>query len=245
MLPTDHQKSGLGLLKSLAQAIFPTLSDAYIHVTYHGIGPSSSKIKVQYNPEELTLSQSAVVDGTGNKVFFHRTEPDNLVVSLVFDTYEARTDVRAKTDQILALTQPQDSHSGGKVPPTVQFIWDDRLFTGAVVKVDQKFTMFLPSGIPVRADLTVTFKEVLTDKEELDALGLEHCRRLLEVSQGDTLGLTAYKALGDRKQWRLIADANGIYDPISFPQDAWIGRTIAIPDTHDETFEPSRASDYV
>lgn len=244
MLPADHQKPGL--LKLLKQAIWSTPKDAHLCVMGSGIGPAYRVIKVQYNPDELTLSQSAVVDGVGNNVFFHRTEPDNLVVSLVFDTYEARTDVRVKTDPILALTQPtHDSKSGGKVPPTVRFVWADRLFTGVVVKVDQKFTMFLRTGVPVRADLTVTFKEVLTDKEEIEALGLEHCRRLVQVSESDRLGLTAYRALGDRKQWRLIAAANGIYDPISFPQQAWIGRTIAIPDTHDETFEPPGALDYV
>lgn len=245
MLPSNHKTSGLGLLKLLKEAIFPTTAVAHLHVMHHGIGPSPRPIKVQYNPEELSLGQGAMVDGVGNKVFFHRTEPDNLVVSLVFDTYEARTDVRAQTDQILALTEPTESHSGAKVPPTVQFVWADGLFTGAVVKVDQKFTMFLRTGIPVRADLTVTFKEVLTDKQELDALGLEHCRRLFEISDNERLGLTAYKALGDRRQWRLIADANGIYDPISFPQQGWIGRMIAIPDTHDETFEPAGAADYV
>jgi nucleoid-associated protein YgaU len=55
----------------------------------------------------------------------------------------------------------------------------------------------------------------------------------------------AFATLGDRTQWRMIADANGIYNPISFPDGQWVGRTIAIPDTHGESYDPGEASDYV
>lgn len=246
MLPLKDTGAGIKWLSSAADG---ALGKAEIWLQT-GDDPAellfpTKKITVQYNPETLSLGQAAVVDGNGNKVLFRRTEPDNLVVSLVFDTYEKRTDVRAKTDEILKLTQPQKADKGGKVPPTVRFMWADRLFTGIVVHVAQNFTMFLSSGIPVRADVTVTIKEVLTDNEELDALGLRGCRKLLQVSAGDHLSSIAYKVLGDRTQWRLIADANGIYDPIGFARLGWIGQTIAIPDTHNETFEPVGASDYV
>ncbi|WP_242538552.1 CIS tube protein [Trinickia acidisoli] len=230
-------------------AILPSgLQHAYIHVensNWAAMGLSGKSIDVMYNPAELSLNQRAVVQGEGNNVWFSRTEPDDLVVTLLFDTYEKRTDVRKKTNEILALTEPWPAKAGAKVPPTVRFLWADRLFTGIVTHVAQKFTMFLPSGVPVRADLTVTLKEVLTDAEEIKAQGLDNCRRLWTVSASDRLDLIAYDVLGDRSQWRLIADANGIYDPIGFPGRRWTGVTIAIPDTRNETFEPLGASDYV
>jgi hypothetical protein len=206
---------------------------------------SGKSIEVMYNPEELSLDQAAMVDGQGNRVWYSRTQPSDLTVTLFFDTYEKGTDVRKQTNDILALTEPWPAKKGAKVPPTVRFLWADHLFTGIVTHVAQKFTMFLPSGVPVRADLTVTFKEVLTDAQEIKAQGLDNCRHLWTISAGDRLGAIAYQALGDWNQWRLIATANGIYDPIAFPGPAWIGKTIAIPDTHNETFEPPGATDYV
>lgn len=205
-----------------------------------------SRIEVMYNPEDLLLSQRAVVQGEGSNVWFSRTEPVDLEVKLFFDTYETLIDVRVITDKILSLTEPWPAKVGAKVPPTVNFMWGEGgdIFTGIVINVAQKFTMFLPSGVPVRAELTVTFKEVLLDIEDERAQGLDNCRQLWTVKGSDRLDSVAYSALGDRSQWRLIADANGIYDPIGFPGSRWTGATIAIPDTHNETFEPPGASDY-
>lgn len=238
-----HSKSSL-LLKILPSS----LQKAYIHVEnshWSDMGLSSKSIDVMYNPEELSLSQHTRVEGEGNKVWFSRTQPDDLTVTLFFDTYEKRSDVRKSTNEILALTEPWPAKKGAKVPPTVRFLWADRLFTGIVTQVSQRFTMFLPSGVPVRAELTVSIKEVLTDTEEIKAQGLDNCRAMVTVSAGDRLDSIAYNVLGDSMQWRLIADANGIYDPIGFPARTWVGQTIAIPDTHNETFEPQGAADYV
>ncbi|GLU34887.1 peptidoglycan-binding protein LysM [Trinickia caryophylli] len=221
---------------------------ARAHIVVEGTGGELGKqrINVMYNPTDLSLGQRAVVDGWGKNVMFHRTEPEDLVVSLFFDTFEDKTDVRVWTNKILALTEPRpSSRKGPKVPPTVRFAWADNLFTGIVIHVAQKFTMFLATGMPVRAELTVTFKEVLTDAQELAARGLDNCRKLWTVAATDRLDSIAYAALGDAAQWRLIADANGIYDPAGFPGPQWTGAIIAIPDTHGETFEPPGASDYV
>ncbi|CAB3701630.1 CIS tube protein [Trinickia soli] len=229
--------------------LFPAaLQRATIHIENSNTSTMKVKhkhIEVMYNPEELSLSQRASVDGEGNNVWFSRTQPEDLVVTLFFDTYEKGSDVRKKTNDILALTEPWPAKKGAKVPPTVRFMWADHLFTGIVTHVAQRFTMFLPTGAPVRAELTVTFKEVLNDKQEIAAKGLDNCRALYTVIGSDRLGSIAYNTVGDLSQWRLIAEANGIYDPIGFPGHAWTGRTIAIPDTDNVTFEPKGASDYV
>lgn len=229
--------------------LFPaTLQRATIHIENSNLSRMKVKhkhIEVMYNPEELSLSQHAAVEGEGNNVWFSRTQPEDLVVTLFFDTYEKGSDVRKKTNDILALTEPWPAKSGAKVPPTVRFMWADHLFTGVVTHVGQRFTMFLPTGEPVRAELTVTIKEVLTDAEEIKAKGLDNCRALHTVIGTDRLSSVAYNALGDSTEWRLIAEANGIYDPIGFPGHEWTGRTIAIPDTDNVTFEPRSTSDYV
>lgn len=195
------------------------------------------EIPVMYNPTELSLNKTVLVQGEGSNIQFQRVSDDDLTVSLFFDSYEQRTDIRRITNRIAALTEPTVGTNARKEPPVVVFTWAGALFTGIVVKLEQKFTMFLSSGIPVRAELAVTFKSVLTQTEDLASRGYFNCRRLWTVQENDRLYLIAAKALGDSHQWRLIADNNGIHDPLNFPTPTDIGRTLVIIDTHDDSFD--------
>lgn len=190
------------------------------------------EIPVMYNPTELSLNRSVLVQGEGANIQFQRVSNDDLVVSLFFDTYEQQVDVRSKTGRIVALTVPSTGAGVRKEPPVVVFTWAGPLFTGIIVKLDQKFTMFLSSGIPVRAELSVTFKAVLTEQEDLQARGYFNCRQLWQVKQGDRLYLIAQATLGDPGKWRLIAAMNSVGDPLNFPQVQDIGRSLIIPDVH-------------
>jgi len=196
---------------------------------------TGEEIPVMYNPTELSLNKTVVLQGQGSNVQFQRVEDDDLTVSLFFDTYEQRTDVRAKTGKIAALTQPTIGTAERREPPVVVFTWAGPLFVGIVSKLDQKFTMFLETGVPVRAELTVTFKSILTPEEDQHAQGKFNCRQLWQVRENDRLYLIAQTALGRADQWRLIAEANNIYDPLNFPTREDVGRMLVIVDTHGET----------
>jgi len=195
------------------------------------------EIPVMYNPTELSLNKTVVLQGQGSNIQFQRVEDDDLTVSLFFDTYEQQADVRTKTNRIVALTQPTVGNADRREPPVLVFTWAGPLFVGMISKLDQKFTMFLSSGVPVRAELSVTFKSVLTPQEDQHAQGKFNCRQLWQVRENDRLYLIAQRALGDPEQWRLIAAANGIDDPLNFPTRADIGRMLVIVDTHGESFE--------
>ncbi|TCW75966.1 peptidoglycan-binding protein LysM [Burkholderia sp. SRS-46] len=197
---------------------------------------TGEQIPVMYNPTELSLNKTVVLQGQGSNIQFQRVEDDDFTVSLFFDSYEQQVDVRTKTDKIAALTQPTVGTGDRREPPVVTFTWAGPLFTGIISKLEQKFTMFLSSGIPVRAELSVTFKRVLTPEEDQHAQGKFNCRQLWQVRENDRLYLIAQQTLGDPDQWRLIAQTNGIYDPLNFPTREDVGRTLVIIDTHGETF---------
>jgi len=199
---------------------------------------TSETIPVMYNPTELSLNKSVVVQGEGSNIQFQRVNDDDLVVNLFFDTYDDRSDVRRYTDKIAALTKPTVGTGMRKEPPTVVFSWAGALFTGLIVRLEQKFTLFLESGVPVRAELGVTFKSVLTPQQDLAARGYFNCRQFWTVAENDRLYLIAQQALGDASLWRLIADANDIYDPLNFPLPTDIGKTLVIVDLHDGTYSP-------
>lgn len=194
---------------------------------------SGQQIPVMYNPTELSLAKSVQTSGEGANIQFKRVVDDDFTVSLFFDSFDKKTDVRTETNRILDLTRPTVDKGTRKWPPEVAFTWGGTLFKGLITRVDQKFTMFLPTGIPVRAELTVTFKAVQTDAEHLASEGKPNCRKSWLVCENDRLYLIAGKALGDASRWREIATENNIYDPLSFPLPSDIGRTLMIRDHTD------------
>ncbi len=90
---------------------------------------------------------------------------ETLTFTLHFDTYmkgldaiaadplSEREDVRKYTDPIVKLAVYPD----GKIPH-VCFLWGSLRFQGFITSVNQKFTMFMDDGKPVRAVLEVSMK---------------------------------------------------------------------------------------
>jgi hypothetical protein len=189
-------------------------------------------IQAMYNPTELAFGKTVHVQGEGAQIQFQRVSDDDLTVSLFFDSSDTRADIRDTTKRLVALTQPTTGTGVRREPPVVVFTWAGALFTGVVTRLEERFTLFLSSGVPVRAEVTVTFKSVLTDRQDLEARGYFNCRTMWTVNEGDRLYLIAHKILGDATLWRQIAIANEIYDPIAFPTEADVGRTLVIIDTH-------------
>jgi nucleoid-associated protein YgaU len=90
-------------------------------------------------------------------------------------------------------------------------------FKCVVEQVAQRFTMFSPKGVPLRAVLTVRLKEYRTLPEQLAKVNprsAEHTSAHV-MAEGETLTRVAAQELGDPAQWRRIADANGIDDPLA------------------------------
>jgi hypothetical protein len=158
-----------------------------------------------------------------------------LEMALFFDTYEehrhagrvvnpAASDVRKLTGRVTGLMAiDPETHA----PPRVLFAWGDVTFTGVLARVSQKFTMFLESGIPVRAELQVTFNEWTSAEIEPKAVKrqtADHSRRYV-VGERETLSAIAYSAYGDPQKWRPIAIANGIDRPRRLP----VGAVLILP----------------
>ncbi len=74
--------------------------------------------------------------------------------------------------------------------------------------------MFNSNGIPVRARLNITLKEIKLDLNDRER-NLQSADRTKHyiLKQGDSLWSIAYKEYGNPGLWRHIADANKIYDP--------------------------------
>jgi nucleoid-associated protein YgaU len=200
-----------------------------------------ARIAVQFNPAEYTLSKGAqiaeiAVPGIDAPILqFVRGQTQTLTMELFFDTTqngmgeEGAKDVRDLTEPVYQLVQIQ-SHT--HAPPRVRFFWGRGLSFRAIVdSIQQKFTLFNPSGIPLRAALTVSFKEYQTLEEQLHRLKLEspdHSKRHI-VKRGETLALIAFREYGDPAQWRRIFEHGANQALIPDPVRLTPGIAITVP----------------
>ncbi len=222
-----------------------SLAKAYIHNVDTG-----ELLMCMFNPKEYTFSKST--NWTGDKPGaqsdapsqnYTGGQPTTLKMQLFFDTYHLARDgrppedVRKKTEKIWALMYLTEDKKHPKTqasaPPKVRFGWGSLgsstwTFDAYIESISQQFTMFMPDGLPVRAVLDVSFKQ-LKDEHQLKAqnptsggLGGE---RVWTVQEGDSLARIAHKVFGNGTQWRSIAEVNGLNEV----RDLEAGQVLIIP----------------
>jgi contractile injection system tube protein len=213
---------------------------ALIEVDPRDRGPNLPPvIPVLFNPPEYTITKGAqiaeiAIPGIDAPILqFIRGQTRTLALELFFDGTRVGSsltragDVRLLLEPVVQLGRIQpNTHA----PPRIRFIWGVGLsFRGIVDSIQQKFTLFTPAGIPVRATLTLSIKEYKTLEEQLKELNLQsadHTKRRV-VRRGDTLDRIAFEEYGDPGKWRPIADANT--DLVPDPRRLTPGIEIAIP----------------
>ena len=177
-------------------------------------------ISVCFNPEEYTLDTGNAIAEIGipglekSPVQYVRGKIRTLKLELFFDTYEEKSnkDVRAHTRRITTLLE---KNSITQAPPVLLFSWGSLQFKCVLETVSQKFIMFLQDGTPVRARLSVNFKEYEQLEVEIEEgffVGPPTVRNMIE---GETLEKLAHEYLNDPREWREIAIANNIDDPLN------------------------------
>jgi hypothetical protein len=195
------------------------------------IGPV---VPVSFNPTEYTLNKAAqiaeiAIPGLDSPVLqFVRGQTESLSLELFFDSTDAgmdesATSVTDQTDQFYQLIKIDGTVHA---PPVVFFSWGPEFpgnrayasmgdgtgsqqrfgFKCLVESVRQRFTLFSPLGVPLRA--------VSEQLAELNLQSPDHTQAHV-LQQGETLAQVAAEAYGDPTQWRAIANQNSIFDPLN------------------------------
>jgi nucleoid-associated protein YgaU len=88
-------------------------------------------------------------------------------------------------------------------------------FTCVMESIKQKFTLFSPQGVPLRATLTVTLREYRSLETQLKELNLSSPDRthVHVLQRGEDLSRVAWQYYDSVAPWREIARANGIEAP--------------------------------
>lgn len=194
------------------------LEKAYIQPLDEKGRDNGERIVVMFNPEEYTIDKTVNYNRTNLPGLqtpvtqFVYGNAQSLKLDLFFDTYERSEDVRNHTKKVARLLDiDRDIHA----PPVCKFIWGKLEFKATIDSITQNFTMFLDSGVPVRAKLTVSFTEYRTITEQLEGTPRQSADRTKYhvTTQADNLWLLADKAYADPGLWRVIAAANNIDNP--------------------------------
>lgn len=189
----------------------------------------NKKITVLFNPEEYSLNrdinyaQIAVPGLSGPLLQFVHGNMQTLEMELFLDTYEehregsrslnqAGGDVR---EQVKQVTNLMDIEPTIHAPPVLLFTWGTLSFTCVLARANQRYIMFRPDGVPVRARMQVTFNEFRNADFEAKEIKRETAdyTKTYTVTVGETLSAIAGREYGNPMLWRPIALANEVRDP--------------------------------
>ncbi|MCC6437411.1 MAG: LysM peptidoglycan-binding domain-containing protein [Acidimicrobiales bacterium] len=202
---------------------------------------SGSRLPCLFNPSQLQLSRANswradVVPGReAPELSFTGGQAGSLSLDLTFDTTAEGTPVTSYTTKLLDLMKIDTSLAGydesannGR-PPWVKFHWGDlHSFKAVIASIDISFTYFARSGMPLRAKVGLKLTQYEPDANwgpQNPTSGTPKPQRTHQVTHGETLDRIAARHYNDPTQWRLIAGANGITDPLAVTP----GTTLAIP----------------
>jgi contractile injection system tube protein len=196
---------------------------------------NGATIQALFNPTELTITKTNdwkvdAIKGTSfPKPKFGGGKPREMSVNLLLDESlpNGGMSVKDMADQLLKMMDVPTGTGGGSanaVPSHVTFKWGDvPSFKAACTSLTITFQLFKPNGTPIRADV----KLALTQVEAASSASSTSPNRRTNpttrsegglgvhvVRDGDSLQSVAHSAYGDPGRWRLIAEANGIDNPL-------------------------------
>lgn len=203
---------------------------------------TGTEVECQFNPSEITITKTnkwTKDDAPGLNVptlIFGSGDSGTMKLSLMLDTTDSGDAVTDRTNEILELMEidedlPDSDPSRGKGrPPWVEFHWGGMVsFRMVIEKIQLNFTYFSHQGVPLRARVDLSLKQF----EDQKGSGLQnptshtpHVHRIHQVQLGETLDRIAGHYYGEPGLWRLIADSNGVTDPLKLEP----GADLMIPD---------------
>ncbi|MCP2342443.1 CIS tube protein [Actinomadura rupiterrae] len=197
------------------------------------------KIPFQFNPAQLEITRSAqwsytptVASRVAGKAEFLGSDQQSLDLEMFLDSSDKPGDakVRKAVETLFSCLRVTPSSLPDRPsPPWVIFEWgkfSTVRFVAYVQQVSASYTLFDTTGEPVRATCRLSLAEIpqLTAGQNPTS-GALSAKRVHRLVAGDTLASLAWREYGDATAWRVIAEANGIDDPMRLRP----GRELLLP----------------
>lgn len=190
----------------------------------------NDQIDCLFNPSELTIAKSNQWNASrapgkdAPNLEFQQGQSGTLSMSLTFDTTDTGQPVTSYTDKLLTLMKVDsslpgaDSSNNSGRPPWCTFHWGDmHSFKAVVESLNLKFTYFSSDGVPLRAQANISLKQYEDEAtwgpmNPTSITPNPHSVHFLRP--GETLDRIAATRYGSSARWRLVAEANGVVDPL-------------------------------
>ncbi len=172
------------------------------------LNPASynSKYSISYN-DDKAIGKSA------SNLKFTVIKPQDFSFDIIFDgTGVVDQSAPAVKDQIRGLRDIFAYSGDEHQPPVTRVLWGTLIFFGCLTSMSVDYTLFKPSGEPLRAKVALAFKEFMSQKEESlkfdpKSADLTH---VVEVRAGDTLPLLCERIYKDSGYYTQVARLNNI-----------------------------------
>lgn len=221
------------MIEQVAKAYLIEIENYTTDVNQKAEGDKKTKVEVHFNPQTLKLkfaNQNAGGDqpnGASAQNVGNLTS--DLSVELLFDTTEEGSDVRELTKKVAYFIMPKEGEAN-RTPPRTRFQWGSLVFEGIADALEETLDYFSAEGVPLRATLSLTLKSdnivFLIDKIQgngrspaTPAEGIGATTPLQSARPGDSVTSLAGRA-GLSANWKAIAAANNIDDPLRLPAGA-------------------------
>jgi nucleoid-associated protein YgaU len=198
--------------------------EAFTDPRFNTPAPVPSVI-VPINPAEysrtvrVSHTDKKAMGAPGASPVFRRIEQETVSFDLVFDATgvvpapSGVTPSNGVTDQINTLKSVALAYDGNMHSPHyLKLAWGTFVFKCRLQSLDLTYSLFAPSGVPLRAKAKVAFLGY-TDEHLLQA-GVKKSSpdltHVVTVQAGDTLPLMCHRIYGNSKYYSQVADANGL-----------------------------------
>ncbi|MBX3616335.1 hypothetical protein [Nitrosomonas sp.] len=207
-----------------------TISPCTVNNGKISVDGSKQKFEAMLNPAgyehtfRLSYSKNRVLGQPGTETKYDASHPEKIVLKeLILDAtgavrsnpLDVASDPVPVKDQIERLKEVVYTYLGSKhEAPIVQLKWGELLFYGRVESLKFDYTLFKPSGVPLRAKVTLTFIEYQSSEEISKEAAQESpdLTHLIEVKAGDTLPLLCYRIYQDCSYYPQVAKINNLTD---------------------------------
>lgn len=182
----------------------------------------SNKFEVMLNPSSYSHNFTIIYNkktgfgATGSSLKFSNAEPETVSFDIVLDgtglveMTNGAKDVKTQIQKLNDIVYKYD----GKVhePDHVRLLWGSFIFFGRLNTLSTDYSLFMPTGEPLRAKLKMSFSGFVSKNEEAlianrSSPDLTH---IIEVKAGDSLPLLCYRIYGDSSYYQKVAQFNGI-----------------------------------
>jgi hypothetical protein len=202
-------------------------------LTRYSVTPSGSvsidrsrSVSVMINPAEF--SQEYSIEYSDQKTLgqiasenkFSAVNSDKVSFSLVLDgtgvvptpSGTASKDVKTQINDLLGVVYEYDGET--HEPSRVRLLWGSLIFFGRMTSMSTQYTLFKPSGAPLRAKVDLKFVGSMSKSEEqlVSNRSSPDLSHVVLVREGDTLPLLCASIYGDPAYYPDVARFNGLID---------------------------------